>query len=943
MGKLSKRLLLCLLAVSSLTVSGSVYAEAEGSEDAPKAASAAAESAEPEKARRVEASEKAALSADDAEKYLKKIGSADGYDVYVKEERFDEKLWEAAGGKPKSKKDYTEEQQLLADKIAELKKLGGMVIIDQKTGRAAASFKSGSGIDEGKLWVSDAGRFFVVTDKDVSEVLRLRQAVSTLDSRYAFISADGKTVELLRRDMKRPDEVFRYDGIEEGKAVYKSDSGSFSWLTADRKHFLGAFRYGAENDSFRMLVDDRTAIFGIENKETGYIWWSSPLEASQDRLATGLLADELRSSNMLRYGVPLSRSGNNMLRSGSENDCTFTVSDIPDGIRVVYNYSGAGFKFPVEYTLAEDHLRACVKVSEIEESNSANIATEMTVLGSFGAASDKEEGYFVIPDGSGALVRFNNQRTMQNNIYQQRVYGADITAVPQNRGAVSEQIYLPVYGIVKEDNALLAVAVKGDSNAYLTANVSGQSNSSYNICNFTFILRGTDSFYMSGNNRDKYTVFESGAIKSDDIEMRYYPISKKGADYVDVAERYRQYLLDEQGVKIRSTADSAPLYLDLYGGVMKKKPVLGIPVSLRTSLTDYGQAAEIISSLRDSGVEDMVISYNNWTNDGIKSRVDTDGAPSGKLGGKNGFKALADLIGDSGFSFYPASADRDFLSGGGYNAFSGTAVRISGAYSRIVSYDKAYGVPDGYRRNKSLLSPDCYTEVFGDIADNYSKAGLSGAAPVGLTASLYGDYGKKHISRAQAEALLKEGYEKLDEKLSGGILADRANAYALPYVSHITGVPLTSGRFDLFDEDIPFYQIVLHGVIPYSTSAVNGSPDPEKLLLMAAATGSNISYDMIYEETSELKDTELDGLYYANYKGWTNTAAEECRLLAPLLSEVSNSFITGYEQKGDVIITEFSDGTVVTTDLDAMTVKYNGSVIELGRNNEKGESFRNER
>ena len=130
MGKLSKRLLLCLLAVSSLTVSGSVYAEAEGSEDAPKAASAAAESAEPEKARRVEASEKAALSADDAEKYLKKIGSADGYDVYVKEERFDEKLWEAAGGKPKSKKDYTEEQQLLADKIAELKKLGGMVIID---------------------------------------------------------------------------------------------------------------------------------------------------------------------------------------------------------------------------------------------------------------------------------------------------------------------------------------------------------------------------------------------------------------------------------------------------------------------------------------------------------------------------------------------------------------------------------------------------------------------------------------------------------------------------------------------------------------------------------------------------------------------------------------------------------------------------------------------
>ena len=938
MGKVSKRLLLCLLAVSSLTVSGRAYADDNDSKYAVQTAEEAGNSAEPEKAKRYEAVEKAELSAEDAEKYLKKIGSADGFDVYIKEDKYEDKLWEAAGGKPKSKKDYTEEQQLLADKIAGLKKLGKLVAIDTKTGMAAASFKNGNGCDEGKLWVSDAGRFFIITDKDESKVIRLRQAVSTLDSKYAFISADGRTLELLRKDTKRPDEEFTYSGKEDGKAVYKSANGDFAWLTADKKHFLGAFRYGAENDSFRMLVDDRTAIFGIENKATGYIWWSSPLEASQDKLTTGLLADELRSSNMLRYGVPLSRSGNNMLRSGSENDCTFTVSDIPNGIRVMYSYTGAGFKFPVEYVLEDDHLRASVKVSEIEESSSANIATEMTVLGSFGAASDKEEGYFVIPDGSGVLVRFNNQRTLQNNIYQQRVYGADVTAVPQNRGAVAEQIYMPVYGIVKEDNALLAVAAKGDSNVYLTANVSKQSNSSYNICNFTFILRGTDSFYMSGNNRDKYTVFERGAIKSDDIEMLYYPISKKCADYVDVAERYRQYLLDEQGVKIRSEADSAPLYLDLYGGVMKKKPVLGIPISLKTSVTDYGQAADIISSLKNGGVEDMVISYNNWTNDGIKNKIDTDGKPSGKLGGKGDFKALTDLIDSSGYSLYPVSDNRDFRSGNGYYSFSGTSVRVSGSYSRIVSYDKAYGVPDGFRKNLSLLSPSYYSEIFTDIAENYSESGLSGAAPANLTAALYGDYGRKSVSRAKAEKLLTDGFRQLDEKLSGGMLADSANAYALPYVSHITGAPVTSSRFDLFDEDIPFYQIVLHGVIPYSAEAVNGSPDPEEALLRAAATGSNISYDMIYEETDKLKDTELDGLYYANYKGWTDTAAEDYKLLAPMLRAVSDSFITDYHQDGDIITTEYSNGTVVTADLRALTVTYNGSVIELGRNKEKGES-----
>lgn len=930
MGKRIRRTLLCLLIAASMAVSGSVYADSEESTAQPESAEKADGNGDAEKAKRSEAVEKAELSADDADKYLNKIGSYDGYNIYFKSKDFDDKLWDTVGGKPKSKKDYNTEQQEIAEKIDVLEKIGELVIIDAKSGKAAASFKSGSKCDEGKLYVSDAGRFFVLTDEDTSKVIRLREIVSTLDSRYAFMSSDMKTLELLRSDMKGTDKTYTYDGTEDGKRVYKSADGGFAWLTADGSHYLGAFRFGAENDKLRMIVDDRSASFGIENKKNGYIWWSSPLEASQDKTATGLVADELRSSNVLRYGIPMNRSGNNILRSGSDDDCVYNVSDIENGIRIIYGYKDAGFTVPVEYTIEDDHLRASVKVSEISETKPENIVTEMTMLGSFGAASDDEDGYFVIPDGCGALVRFNNGRTMQTDLYQQRVYGNDVTAVPQNRGAVTEQIYLPVYGIVKEDNALLAVAAKGDSNAYITANVSGQSKSRYNICNFTFILRGTDSFYMSGNSHDKYTVFESGKIRSDDIEMLYYPIAEKGVGYSDIADRYRQYLLEEQGVTVKSTADSAPMYLDLYGGVMKKKSVLGIPLSFRTAVTGYRQAADMITDLNSRGVDDMVISYTNWTNDGIKNKVDKGAKPSGRLGGTRDFRSLTDLIDEYGYSLYPVSDNRDFRSGNGYYSFSDTAVRVSGSYSRIVSYDRAYGVPDGFRKNLSLLSPDCYGEVFGDMADSYSAAGLSGVSLASLTASLYGDYGKKPISRAGAEKLLTESYEAITEKLEDGILADNANAYALPYVSHITGVPLTSSRFDLFDEDIPFYQMVLHGVIPYSSEAVNGSADPERLILMAAASGSCLSFDMIYEETSELKDTELDFLYYANYKGNIEKAAEYHALLEPLLSSVSDCYITEYSTDGNIITTVYSDGTKVVADLDSMTVRWDGGVISLG-------------
>ena len=186
--------------------------------------------------------------------------------------------------------------------------------------------------------------------------------------------------------------------------------------------------------------------------------------------------------------------------------------------------------------------------------------------------------------------------------------------------------------------------------------------------------------------------------------------------------------------------------------------------------------------------------------------------------------------------------------------------------------------------------------------------------------------------------MLEKGYEQLDSSLGNGILADSANAYALPYVSHITNVPLSSSHFDVFDEDIPFYQLVMHGVIPYSTTAINGDADSETLLLMAIATGSNLSYDMIYEETSELKDTEYDSYYYANYEHWIDTATEEYKLLDPILRDVSDSFITGYdvENDGNYITTTYENGTVVKVDLEARTVDYNGKLIDLSQYSQEG-------
>ena len=950
MKKNLKRFLLCLLAVSAMSISGNVYADTdedtsaeaetagEVSEDTDGDASTEEGEQKKEKVKLKETEEKIKAESADIVKYLEKIGNVDGFDIYRKDKDFDDKIWEANGGKPEKKKDYTEAQEALDDTISELKKLGDLVAVDEKTGEAVASFEDSSKCESGLLYVSEAKRFLLYIDEELTKPSQVLQVISSIDDPYVFRNAKGDVLTLMDDKYKKVVRTYNDGGsYYEGCEMFFGDDDNFIWLSSDRTQVLGTFRYGTDNGKYRMIIDDRRAIIGLENKNTQYIWWSSPIGSTRDKIATPLLINELRSSNVLRYGIPAKRSNNNVVRSNTD-DCEVKVSDITNGIRVEYKYASAGFTYPVEYTLESDHLKASLKVSEIKEEKSENIATEMTVMGAFGAAPSDEDGYFVIPDGSGALVRFNNQKTMDTNAYTQRVYGNDLTVVPTTKGAVTEQIYLPVYGIVREDNAMLVVASKGDSNAYLTTQVSKQSNSSYNLCSFTFVLRGTDTFYMSGNNSDKLTVFESGDIKCDDIELLYYPISKEGASYVDVAQRYREYLTTDGGVQVTARNEDSKMFLDLYGGTLKKKPVLGVPVTMKQSVTSFDQASEILTRLKNDGVDEIAVSYNGWTNDGICSKVDTTAKPSGKLGGKSDFNDLTSLISDNKWQFYPSTDNRTFYSGNGYYSFTGTTVRVSGSYSRIVSYDRAYGIPDGFKKNMSQLSPSFFGEVIGNISDSYSKAGLTGASLGDLTTALYGDYGKKNISRYTAMGMLTDAYEQLSGSMKDGILADGANAYALPYVKQIKNVPLTSSRFDLFNEDIPFYQIVMHGIIPYSTTAVNADADSETLLLMAAATGSNLCYDMIYEETSLLKDTSYDIYYYANYANWVDTAAAEYKLLSPLLEKVSGATIKGYETENDgsLITTTYSNGIVVKVDLEAKTIDYDGKHISLAEYEQEG-------
>lgn len=699
------------------------------------------------------------------------------------------------------------------------------------------------------------------------------------------------------------------DGIYGNAVIEDYQTGDFSHCTE--------LRTVTENEHYKLLVYDQTAVFGLQDKSNGYIWWSSPVRDFGETEISPVAVETLNSSAVLRYGEIEKRTDNNYLRSGS-SACKAGVTDIENGIRIDYNYESYGFHFWIDYILENDHLKASLETSEIVEKNRTDIATEITVLGSFGASGSTENGYFVIPDGSGAVINFNNGKS--GNTYRRRIYGDDLTAVQEKICSLAEQVYLPVYGIVRENNAMLAVASKGDANAFITAEVSEQSGS-YNTCNFTFVLRNTDTYYMSGSNTERLTVFENGRIDCGDIEILYYPVSGKNLSYVDIAECYRNYLINNCNVKPVAQKNYSPLYVNFYGGTEKKKSFLGIPFIHKQCLTGYSDAETILKKL---DVDDAVVSYCNWTDDGIKNKTDTTAESSAVLGGKKDFRKLQNFIADSKYEFYPHSENIEYYSG--FGGISG-AVRVSGVYAKIPDYDIAYGMPDGYRKSRYLLSPENFRKTIGKLNKNYSGAGFEGLSAGKITSVLYGDYGKNKITRFRTMENVVESLAETDMD----ILADGANAYSLPYVKHIINVPLNSSGYDIFDGDIPFYQIVIHGIIPYTSIAVNSCADTDDMLLMSAVTGSSLYYDLISCDTDILKDTEYSSLYYANAGFWTETVSEQYNKIFPVLKAVSDSTIVDYkvENSGNLITAEYSDGTVIKSDFSEKTVTFNDNIINL--------------
>ncbi|MBE6837743.1 MAG: hypothetical protein E7509_07135 [Ruminococcus sp.] len=840
-----------------------------------------------------------------------------------------------------------------------------LAIIANKDGKEIlmSTFEKGKEKDGKVISTSKKGFWVVETDVNFTSVSKFYMRLLSNLVEDAFVTVDLQTVYYMNpKSLKIEDEYAYTSEDSENGRLYKSSKGRMLFTTLDGRRLLADVELATENKNFKLYADEESHKIALYDIKADKYWWSTPVNPYGD----STVIDDIKGTSMklpqrnqaasgliLEYG-DLSQGKRNT--SSLYSEVTFMNSSKgnekwkinKNGVTVTYNYKEAGFVIPVKYILHEDRLEVTVDMGEVVEKDTnsvdGKIITALTVAPSFGAesrtdlAGEKTEGYIIVPDGSGAVIEYNNNKEGYPS-YSQILFGRDKTTIPMMAPKVTEQAYLPVVATVSGKNGLVAIATDGESNASVNAQVSKQNKQAFNTVNFKFHLRSKDDFFMGGSDGTKITVFEKGKIKTEKISVSYYPISDvKEVNYADVAEVYRNYLIESEGLEKKTEANKSNFYVDLYGGVLKETSIFGIPVDLKTEITGFEDAQKIMQQLSDGGVNNLIINYNDWTNKSMVGKISTSFKPSGVLGGMSAYEDFAEAASKIEAKIFPSISNMEMdKSTWGFFTINSTAIRVSNAQSRQSKYSTAFGIQVSGKA-PALLTPNAYSKAMNKMVESFTDKGVKNIGFGDYANTLVSDFSKRHaLSREGTVASLVEEYKKANKTMEN-VIAEEPNAYILPYADYITNVPVYSSQYNVVDYDIPLYQMVIHGYVPFSSTPVNANSNAEEVFLLSLAAGAGIHYDMIYEEAYELLDTDYDDLYYANYNSWMTQAIEQYKVSEAILSQVSDKVITDYQinTKTGVIKTTYDDSIVITVDTKNATADVNGTVYDLSSATEGG-------
>jgi len=563
-----------------------------------------------------------------------------------------------------------------------------------------------------------------------------------------------------------------------------------------------------------------------------------------------------------------------------------------DGFDVTYNLVSREIRLTIHYTLTNDSLIISIPWKEINEYGEKYKLTSISLMPYFQAAVDTDSGYILYPDGCGAISRFTDDHPSYNEAYDGTVYG---DAVPHMDATIydnNKEILLPVFGVLKNGTAMVAWIDEGAENAHILYEPSGYQMNLARIYP-KMIYR---SSYQAGLDNGTMAAKVPETFTQRDFTVTYHFL-KKNSDYADMAAAYREHL-QAKGILPASGNADAFLSMELFMGVLTE----GALFDEYIPMTTFRQAITVLSECQEQADIPMRTTLLGWTRQGF-GNAPVNLSPASRLGGKKEYQILLTWCHENNI---PLMLEADLISAlkSGENFSQNSIVHQYNKISPVTNLTE-----DAY-----LFSPIHIRNVSApDLAKKAVSLHADGVMLQRFGESLYADNSRIHgLSTRNDTAVIRQQVISELQKNDLTVAASGGSLYTLSEADWICNVPVEDSGYYFRSEVVPFWQIVVHGALSYTSEPANLWFDTNEALLKMIEYGCMPSFRLTHQPSVEMIDAENISLFSSEYRLYLDAVKRASDAWKNVIEPFAGTEIVDHSRLSDqVYCTEYANGARV--------------------------------
>ncbi len=687
--------------------------------------------------------------------------------------------------------------------------------------------------------------------------------------------------------------------LTEADAVRQTPNGSHPSAVIPQ----GARRV-ADSDELSLWLDMDGGLCYIQDKRNGYVF------------ATGRRDERTRTLSAKWAGYAACYLSGDFVTLANMN--TFSETPDPesmmfavreDGVDITLYFLKSGFSCVLRLTLEGDALVVDIPDRLMTSGAGECRLLKLSVMPFMGASFQGEgDGYILMPDGCGALIRFD--APLAARTLTMRVFGEDgnltaigslLSALGETPAKPMEQALVPLMGIAHggKQNAFALWIEKGAPYCQMVASPAGCNNLP---CYFGYVQAVYNELYLQPvSDAESFPMVQSQQNPVD-LSLRYTFLSGERADWVGIAQAYRQYLEAGHALPDCRQPAAMPLMLDCLMGESVKSLLDTAHVAM-TALADVVRWQEI---LHDHDVKPLVMVLEGMTDGGVSRQRYDQFAVNGDTAALSGLTEAADgaaaiLVRRQLLKFYEKQLP--------------VSARAYGVTHRFIQTDEA-----DYLDDKAYY---LRLDRLGELADGWARnlAG-QGFAADDAGRLLYANQSPAAFTRDAAVREIQTALATLKNR--GSVALSSPNAYAWPYADYVYDLPASHSALTFETDAVPMLQMILSGsALTFGKNSVPGASSDTQLLRMIDF-GLYPHYTLTQKSSALLEKSNSNRLFATEADALLDKAIEEYRYLSAYLAPVAGQAMTGRNSPMDgVSVTDYANGYRVA-------VNYNREPCQVG-------------